>query len=65
VSPLTAIFAVEKLLEKLDAEMQEAKRAIKVVADRHESEMKKAAAIQKLKDEENDSLRKQLAIYKQ
>jgi hypothetical protein len=62
---LTAIFAVEKLLEKLDAEMQEAKRAIKVVADRHESEMKTAAAIQKLKDEENDSLRKQLAIYKQ
>jgi hypothetical protein len=65
IPPLSSILVVEMHLEKLDVELQEAKKALRVVADKHESEMKKAAAIQKLKDEENESLRKQLAIYKQ
>jgi hypothetical protein len=63
--PLSPILVVEKHLEKLDSELQEAKKAIRIYAERHESEMQKFAAIQNLKDEENESLRKQLAIYKQ
>jgi hypothetical protein len=60
----SSIAAVETHLERLERELHEAKKAIKAVAERHESEMNRAAAIHKLKDDENEALRRQLEIYK-
>jgi hypothetical protein len=62
--PPSPIAAVEAHLERLERELQKAEKAIKTVAERHESEIKRAAAIQKLKDDGNEALRRQLEIYK-
>jgi hypothetical protein len=59
-----AISAVVKHLERLDAELQEARKAITVVGSIHQAEMKRATDLIKLQDVEIETLRRQLAIYK-
>jgi hypothetical protein len=62
--PSTSIAAVEKHLERIDAELQDARKTIKVVESLHENEMKRATDLCRLKDDEIEALRRQLAIYK-